>query len=176
VKRTRFKDWPCPLARTVDLIGDWWTPLILREAYYGVRRFDDFEANLKIGRNVLAERLKRLVDEGMFEKHLYEAHPPRFEYLLTKKSRDFFPVIAAIMRWGNEWMFDDGPTIELVESASGRPLEPLVVDERTMKPISLRGVETRLGPGFPPKLRKAALATGRYGPPDNQKQVHKPRS
>ena len=110
MKRTTFADWPCSVARTVDLIGDWWTPLVLREAFWGVRRFDDFQRSLGIGRNILTQRLGRLVDEGMLERRPYQEHPPRHEYVLTEKGRDFFPVIAALMRWGDRWLAgDDGP-------------------------------------------------------------------
>ena len=96
MKRTTFADWPCSVARTVDLIGDWWTPLVLREAFWGVRRFDDFQRSLGIGRNILSQRLGRLVDEGMLERRPYQDHPPRHEYVLTDKGRDFFPVLAAL--------------------------------------------------------------------------------
>ncbi len=164
VKRTQFADWPCAIARTIDLVGDWWTPLILREAYYGVHRFDDFESSLGLGRNVLTQRLKRLVKEGMFERRRYADRPPRFEYLITAKARAFFPVLAAMMRWGDEWLFEASP-IELYDRHTGKTLKPLVVDEVTKQPIDLKRVRTRLGPGFPAKLRKYALASGRYGPP-----------
>src|SRR5436190_6121311 len=85
VKRTPFSRWPCSVARTVDLLGDWWTPLVLREAFYGVRRFDEFQRTLGIGRNVLTQRLTRLVDEGLLERVAYCEHPPRHEYRLTDK-------------------------------------------------------------------------------------------
>jgi DNA-binding HxlR family transcriptional regulator len=166
MRRTRFDRWPCSIARTVDLIGDWWTPLILREAYYGVRRFDDFEANLKLGRNVLAQRLKRLVDEGIFEKRRYEEHPPRYEYKVTEKGRALFPVLAAMMRWGDDWLFEEGRApVELYDQRTGRKLTPLVIDETTGQALELGDVRTRLGPGFPEKLRAGALATGRFGSP-----------
>jgi DNA-binding HxlR family transcriptional regulator len=79
VKRTPFADWPCPIARTVDLLGDWWTPLVLREAYYGVRRFDEMQRTLQIGRSVLTERLNRPVREALLERTLYQARPDRYE-------------------------------------------------------------------------------------------------
>ena len=100
VKRTPFAGWPCSIARTVDLIGDWWTPLVLREAFLGRRRFDEMQKNLGIGRNVLAQRLRRLTDAGMVERVKYQDRPARWEYVLTPKGRDFFPVLAAMVRCG----------------------------------------------------------------------------
>ena len=84
----------------MDLLGDWWTPLVLREAYYGIRRFDEFQQELGIARNTLSDRLRRLVEEGLLEKELYSTEPKRYEYLLTEKGRDFFGVVAAMSRWG----------------------------------------------------------------------------
>src|SRR5436190_8958064 len=104
MKRTPFARWPCSVARAVDLLGDWWTPLVLRQAFYGVRRFDDFQESLGIGRNVLTQRLNRLVDEGLLERRLYCEHPPRSEYVLTEKGRDFWPVLAAMTTWGDKWL------------------------------------------------------------------------
>ena len=77
MKRTPFADWPCSIARAVDLLGDWWTPLVLREAFYGMRRFEDIQRNLGIGRNILTQRLKRLVEEGMLVRAPYQERPQR---------------------------------------------------------------------------------------------------
>ena len=99
MKRTEFASWPCSIARSVDLMGDWWTPLVLREAFLGVRRFDDMQRSLGIGRNVLTQRLKRLVDEGMLKRIRYQEKPDRYEYVLTDKGRDFYPVLAAMIAW-----------------------------------------------------------------------------
>lgn len=146
MRRTRFSDDPCPIARTVDLMGDWWTPIVMREAFLGTRRFDDFQKSLSLSRGILAQRLARLVDEGLLEKRLYEERPPRYEYVLTEKGRDFYPVLAAIWRWGTDWLWagDDEPPLELFDRETRRPIRPVVVDEHTGKPIDVRGV--RLGP------------------------------
>src|ERR1700682_4106352 len=85
MKRTSFARWPCSIARTVDLLGDWWTPLVLRECYLGTRRFEDFQRNLSIGRNVLTQRLNRLVDEALLERVPYQQGPVRNHYVLTPK-------------------------------------------------------------------------------------------
>ena len=142
MRRTRFDDSPCPIARTTDLIGDWWTPIIMREAFLGRRRFGDFQQALSLSRGVLAQRLARLVGEGLLEKRLYEERPPRHEYLLTDKGRDFYPVLAAMWRWGSDWLWEDGgeSPFELYDKKTGRPVRPRVVDENTGKPIDVRQV------------------------------------
>jgi DNA-binding HxlR family transcriptional regulator len=142
MRRTRFDDAPCPIARTTDLVGDWWTPMVLREAFLGRRRFDQFQQALDLSRGVLAKRLHRLVEEGLLEKRLYAERPPRYEYLLTEKGRDFYPVLAAMWRYGSDWLWDDGsePPLELYDRDSGRPIRPRVVDETTGAPIDVRRV------------------------------------
>ena len=98
----------------MDLLGDWWTPLVLREACYGIRRFDDFQKGLGIARNTLSDRLHRLVDEGLLEKQPYQQDPVRYDYVLTEKGRDFFGVLAAMTAWGDRWLADEaGPPITL---------------------------------------------------------------
>ena len=104
MRRTSFRNWPCSIARTVDLLGDWWTPLVLREAFLGSRRFEEMQSALGIGRNVLTERLGRLVDEGLLERRRYQERPARYEYLLTEKGADFTGVLTALMRWGDRWL------------------------------------------------------------------------
>lgn len=153
MRRTRFDDAACPIARTSDLIGDWWTPLVLREACSGVRRFELFQERLEIPRASLAARLDRLVDEGMLRREQYQDSPPRSEYRLTRKGAEFYPVLAAMWRWGSDWLFDppdadpgeghDPLTLQLVDAASGDEIVPLVVDERTGEPIDVRRVRLR---------------------------------
>lgn len=113
--RVDLSSFACSVARTLDVVGDKWTLLVLRDAFYGVRRFDDFVRDLGIARNVLTSRLERLVGEEVLTRVAYEDHPPRFEYRLTAKGRDLFPVVLAMMHWGDSWQADrDGPPVELV--------------------------------------------------------------
>jgi DNA-binding HxlR family transcriptional regulator len=142
MRRTRFDDDPCPIARTTDLIGDWWTPIVMREAFRGRRRFDEFQQALSLSRGVLAQRLARLVAEGLLEKRLYEERPPRHEYVLTDKGRDFYPVLAAMWRWGSDWLWEDGgeSPLELYDKETGRAVRPRVVDENTGQPIDVRRI------------------------------------
>lgn len=138
MRRTRFDDAPCPIARTTDLIGDWWTPLVMRQAFAGTRRFGDFAAQLDIPRAVLTARLARLVDEGLLERVEYQSKPVRYEYRLTQKGREFWNVLAAMWRWGSDWMWDDGvPALVLQDRGTGRVVNPVVVDEATGQPLDV---------------------------------------
>jgi DNA-binding HxlR family transcriptional regulator len=140
VRRTRFDRWPCPIARATDLIGDWWTPLVLREAFSGRRRFEDFQRALKVPRAVLAKRLGRLVAEGLLTKVPYAERPTRYEYRLTDKGRAFWDVLAAMWRWGSDWLWADGkrPPVMLVDPDTGAEIRPVVVDENTGKRLDVR--------------------------------------
>jgi DNA-binding HxlR family transcriptional regulator len=140
VRRTRFDRWPCPIARATDLIGDWWTPLVLREAFSGRRRFEDFQQALKVPRAVLAKRLGRLVAEGLLTKVPYAERPTRYEYRLTDKGRAFWDVLAAMWRWGSDWLWADGkrPPVMLVDPDTGAEIKPVVVDENTGKRLDVR--------------------------------------
>lgn len=147
MRRTRFDDWPCPIARTTDLVGDWWTPLVMREAFLGRRRFDEFIDTLGIPRAVLADRLDRLVREGLLRKVAYEERPPRFEYRLTAKGIAFYDVLAAMWRWGSDWQWgDERPPIQLVDRDTGDEVVPVVVDENTGERIDVRRLRTRARP------------------------------
>jgi DNA-binding HxlR family transcriptional regulator len=146
MRRTRFDRWPCPIARATDLIGDWWTPLVLREAFAGRRRFEDFQRALGVPRAVLAQRLDRLVDEGLMKKVPYAERPPRFEYRLTDKGRAFWDVLAAMFRWGSDWLWrDDETPIVLVDHETGREVRPLMVDENTGQPLDVRRLRVTRG-------------------------------
>ena len=93
---------PCPIARTLDLVGEWWTLLLIRDALQGARRFEDFKKT-GIADNILAARLKKLVDAGIFERHLYQSGPDRYEYALTERGRELGPVVFALRSWGRRW-------------------------------------------------------------------------
>jgi len=152
MKRTSFADWPCSIARTMELLGDWWTPLVLREAFYGVRRFDAFQKSLGIGRNILTQRLRRLVGEGLLERRRYQDRPARYEYRLTDKGRDFYPVLAAIVRWGDRWLAEGkGPPVLLRHRSCGQVTQAEVVCAECKQPLSARDVTVEPGPGFPRK-------------------------
>lgn len=98
----------CSIARTIDLIGEWWTPLILRDLFQGHSRFEDIRRNLGIASNVLSVRLERLLEHDIVARRQYQDAPPRFEYLLTEKGRDLFPILATLSAFGDRWLAADG--------------------------------------------------------------------
>ncbi len=104
MKRKSFEDMPCPIAQSLEVVGEWWTPLILRDiVIMGITRFDDIQADLAIAPTVLSSRLNHLVDTGMLERRQYNDHPPRFEYVPTEAATDFKPVLTALASWGRKW-------------------------------------------------------------------------
>src|SRR4029453_14148807 len=140
MRRTRFPRWPCPIARATDLIGDWWTPLVMREAFSGRRRFEDFQQALQVPRAVLTKRLKRLGDEGLLAKGPTAGRPTAYENPLTDKGRAFWDVLAAMWRWGSDWLWVDGkrPPVMLVDPETGAEIRPVVVEEGTGKRLDVR--------------------------------------
>jgi DNA-binding HxlR family transcriptional regulator len=148
MRRTRFDDWDCSIARSIDILGDWWTPMVIRSALLGARRFEHFTDQLGIPRNVLTERLGRLVEEGIMEKVPYQERPLRHEYRLTEKGVGLYPVIVSLLEWGNRWLDweGDGPPVQLVDRATGEVVEPVLVDARTgarLDPRATRAVYVR---------------------------------
>ena len=154
MQRKRFSDMPCPIARALDIVGERWTLLILRDVSSGIRRFDALQKRLGIARNILTERLSWLVDQGVLEKRAYEERPPRYEYRLTEKGRGLFPVLVALMTWGQRWSPPEGVAVELVDRASELALEPILADARTGKPLDLG--TTRLRATSVPRRRQRA--------------------
>ena len=108
MKRTPLADHPCSIARTLDVAGEWWTPLILRDVAYGVRRFAAIQEDLGISANVLADRLDTLVGEGILVRSVYQQRPERHEYALTEKGADLIPALLALMQWGDRWAWPGG--------------------------------------------------------------------
>jgi DNA-binding HxlR family transcriptional regulator len=102
VPRVSFADMTCSIARTLDVVGDRWTLLILRDVFRGIHRFDGFLESLPIARNVLADRLGHLVERGVLRREQYAEHPPRYEYRLTRRGRELYPVLLALMDWGDQ--------------------------------------------------------------------------
>lgn len=119
-------DQDCSVARALSVIGDRWTLLVLREAFWRVRRFEDFQARTGAPRQVLAERLKTLVDRGVLERRRYSERPERFEYRLTAKGLDLYPVLISLLRWGDDWMADadEPPPVELRHRNCGATIHP----------------------------------------------------
>jgi DNA-binding HxlR family transcriptional regulator len=150
MERKRFSGDPCSIARSLDVLGDWWTPLIIRECLYGVRRFDDLQRWLGIGRNILTRRLTRLVEQGVLERRQYQERPPRFEYDLTEKGYDAARVLLAMMPFGEKWLFEGRrEPIRLYDRRSGRRVRPALVDQETGEHLDPRQLYAGPGPSFP---------------------------
>lgn len=144
----------CPCAATVATVGEWWSILILRDAMQGFTRFDQFQRSLGIAPNMLARRLKHLTESGIFERRLYSTRPARHEYVLTEKGRDFFPVIAAMVAWGNRHLAPDGPSLLLADRLSGRVIEPVVVDAADGRSIDAASAIAIAGPQASQQMRQ----------------------
>lgn len=140
---------PCSVARTLSVIGDRWTLLVLRDSFLRTRRFEDFQRQLGVTRHLLADRLRKLVAAGILEKVRYQEKPARYEYRLTEKGRDLHPVILSLLGWGDRWMAgDDGPPLVLVHKACGHPIKPSLVCPDCGEPIGPRDVTPELGPAL----------------------------
>ncbi|MBP0111597.1 MULTISPECIES: winged helix-turn-helix transcriptional regulator [Bradyrhizobium] len=144
----------CPVGRAVETVGEWWSILILRDAFQGATRFDEFSQNLGIAPNILSRRLAHLTESGMFTRRRYQDRPPRYEYVLTDKARDFFPVIATLLAWGNKHLAPKGESILLANRNSARPFDPVVVDAANMQPITLANTIAIPGPRASRGMRK----------------------
>ena len=136
----------CSVARALELVGERWTLLIVRDAFLGLRRFDEFQRSLGIARNVLADRLNRLVEEGILERVPYSEHPPRYEYRLTRKGRDLNVALTALRQWGDEYLSEQPPRI-LRRRGDGQPVVAALVPKGCAAVVAARDVELVPGPG-----------------------------
>lgn len=130
----------CSIARTLEVVGERWTLLILREAFLGTARFDDFQRRLGIARNVLQARLERLVDEGVLSRRRYNERPPRHEYRLTREGRDLLPVLVALLQWGDQHRAPDGPPVAIAHARCGGALNAALVCERCGATVEPRAI------------------------------------
>jgi DNA-binding HxlR family transcriptional regulator len=153
MQRKSFGNMQCPIARSLERVGDWWNILIVRDALYGLTRFDDFQSSLGIASNTLTRRLNGLVEEGLLERRLYNERPPRFEYLLTDKGRDFRPVILALFAWGNRNFAPEGRSLELADVTTGLTIDPILVDRVTGRELT-SGVRVIAGPAADERTRR----------------------
>jgi DNA-binding HxlR family transcriptional regulator len=173
VARKRFDAMPCSIARTLDLVGDWWTLLIVREAFLGVRRFAGFRDHLGIARNILANRLRKLVAHGILSEEPKAAPGRGFEYRLTEKGRDLWAVLTALRLWGDRWIYGRGKEPLIVRARDGGAIvRHLLPADAHGRPLDPRRLVARPGPGTPPDVaaryrtaRAAAYQRTVPGPP-----------
>jgi DNA-binding HxlR family transcriptional regulator len=159
MKWDALEEEPCSLARTVAVIGDRWSLLILRESFLRVRRFEAFQSSLGITRHLLAERLKKMVRLGVLRRVPYQDSPKRYEYILTPKGLDLYPVIMAIVHWGDTHMVDERGRPLLHEHHScGKMFDPVMVCSECGEPLKAKEVHVHSGPGARPSASSEARA------------------
>lgn len=144
----------CPVARSLDRVGEWWSIMILRDCFYGETRFDGFQKNLGIAPNMLTRRLNELVEQGLLERRQYSDKPPRFEYLLTECGRDFRPVLLTLLAWGNKYFAPEGETVVLRDDLTGAEVKPVLVDAISGSPIDLTRHGAAAGPAASEVLKQ----------------------
>ena len=147
VERKSFAAMHCSVAQCLEVVGEWWSMLIVRDASLGVRRFDQFQQRLGISRNILQQRLGRLVEEGVLERVSYSEHPPRSEYHLTARGRDLWPVLTAMRQWGDKYAAPEGPPLRVVHTPCGHVADAVMVCSACGGKISHRDVRALSGPG-----------------------------
>ena len=146
--KTSFRDMNCSVAQALEVLGDWWTLLIIRDAFFGARRFADFESSLGIAKNTLSDRLRRLVAEGVMEKIDAGQTGPRFEYRLTEKGRDLHVVLTALRQWSDKWVYGPGNEPLLVkDKKTGQLVSEVKVTDADGNPLELRDMFSAPGPG-----------------------------
>src|SRR5487761_2424069 len=123
MQRKSFSSMQCPIARGLERVGEWWSILILRDAFAGMTRFDEFQKSLGIAPTMLTRRLTALVAAGLLQRRRYSQHPPRHEYLLTERGRDFRPVLLAMLAWGNRHFPPDRQTVQIVNTDTGEVVD-----------------------------------------------------
>jgi DNA-binding HxlR family transcriptional regulator len=151
MQRTDFSEMACSIARSVAVAGEPWSPLVLRDVWVGINRFDGLQRDLGISRKVLAERLKHLVEEGLLERRLYAEHPARYEYVLTRKGFEFVDVLMVMAQWGDRWTAGDaGPPALRRHRACGQLTEIELRCAHCGKVVTSSEVDVEAGPGMRP--------------------------
>jgi DNA-binding HxlR family transcriptional regulator len=147
VERKSFAEMDCSVAQSLEVIGEWWSMLIVRDAFFGVTRFEDFHRRLGISRNILRDRLTALVAHGVFVRVPYSEHPPRADYRLTDKGRDLWPVVTALRQWGDRWAAPRGAPVEMVHRACAHVSRAVMVCDHCGDVLRARDVEVVPGEG-----------------------------
>jgi DNA-binding HxlR family transcriptional regulator len=174
MQRTSFAGMACSLARTLEVIGDWWTPLIVRDLGLGITRFGAIQRNLGLSRKVLAQRLAALVDAEIVQRQAYQEHPVRYDYFLTQKGAELAVVLATLGAWGDRWVSEDGAPIVWRHERCGQLTQPQITcaccgeELRVGEVVPFPGPGADPGPGtseIPAALSRIHAALGVDGPP-----------
>ncbi len=153
MQRKSFSAMHCPIARSLERVGEWWSILILRDAFHGLTQFDQFQKSLGIAPNMLTRRLNALVENGLLERRRYSERPPRDEYVLTEKGRDFRPVLWAMLTWGNKHFAPEGASVVVVDAATGAQADPVMMDRVSGKVMTHPAFRSAPGPAADPRAR-----------------------
>ncbi len=154
MRRTSFGNMQCPIARSLERVGEWWSILVLRDAFHGLTRFDQFQESLGIAPNMLTRRLNSLVEAGLLERRRYSERPPRDEYVLTAAGRDFRPVLWALLAWGNKHFAPEGKSVVIVDNRTGEEAEPMLVDRNSGRPLVAPDFRSAAGPAADARTRR----------------------
>jgi DNA-binding HxlR family transcriptional regulator len=154
MRRKSFGNMQCPIARSLERVGEWWSILILRDASLGLTRFDEFQESLGIAPNILTRRLKALVEAGLLERRRYSERPPRDEYVLSQAGHDFRPVLWALLAWGNRHFAPEGASVVIVDSKTGAQADPLLVDGKSGRSLAAPVFRSAAGPAADARTRR----------------------
>jgi DNA-binding HxlR family transcriptional regulator len=168
MQRKSLARMPCPIARSLERVGEWWSMLIMRDALHGFTRFEQFRDSLGIAPNMLTRRLNALVEAGLLERRRYSEHPPRDEYVPTARGRDLRPVLIALLAWGNRHFTPEGRSVELIDARTGAPVDPILVDAASGRPIEEPDYVLAPGPAAPERTRRRYAVVGRGAPQPDQ--------
>jgi DNA-binding HxlR family transcriptional regulator len=159
MKRISFESMNCSLARSLEIVGEWWTLLIIREAMWGTSRFDDFHHRLGIARNILSARLVKLQDAGVIQRKVTGDSARVHDYLLTDKGWDLFPAVVALMQWGDRWIHaEEGPPIQFFDRNGGQEIQAIVLRNARGRPLRPDQIAIKAGPGARKETVKRAAA------------------
>jgi DNA-binding HxlR family transcriptional regulator len=171
MQRKSFGKMACPIARSLERVGEWWSILIIRDALHGFTRFDEFQKSLNIAPNMLTRRLSGLVDAGLLQRRRYSERPPRYEYILTEMGRDFRPVIVAMAAWANKHFAPEGASVLLVDKKTRAKADPVLVDRRSGRPLNERDFVFAAGPAASARTRRRyAMINRRHSPHGSRRQ------
>jgi DNA-binding HxlR family transcriptional regulator len=151
VKRSSVAHLECSIAQTLEIVGEWWTLLVVRNISFGQRRFEAIQADLGIARNVLSDRLATLVEHDVLTKVKYQENPERFEYRLTDKGKDLMPVLMSLMAWGDKWAAPAGKPMLVVHKDCGHETTPVVACSHCGEPLEYGHTRVAAGPGRAPR-------------------------
>ena len=166
MRQTSFASMHCSLARSLDVVGDWWSPLIVRDLFLGLDRFEQLVADLGISRNLLTDRLQTLISGGVVAKEAYSEHPPRNRYVLTQAGREFVPVLMALTAWGDRWATPEGgPPLRLHHVTCGADTIPTVTCSVCGGLLAPEDIRTGPGPGARAAPGTALQPPAWHGPP-----------